>query len=88
MPLIYLTCSKCHDSTRRIFRQIPNYKNWGNCLKCAGKLVRQATGSSSQVMETLDNGVMRKSVTRLSEAERLFKEREKADPSKKTTEYV
>jgi hypothetical protein len=87
MALIYFVCNTCKKETRRLFRKVPNYKNWGLC-PCGGNLSRQATGSNSQVMETLDTGFMRKSVTRLSEAERLFKEREKADPSKKTTEYV
>lgn len=87
MPLIHLICNNCKDTSRRIVRKT-NLVNWGNCTKCAGLLERAATGSSSQVVETLDNFCMRKSVTRLSEAERLVQERQKADPSKKTTEYV
>jgi len=88
MALIYFQCTKCKNESRRIFKIVPTYKNWGLCHKCGGKLERKATGQSSQVMETLDNGAMRKSVTRLSSAERLFSERQAADPSKKTTEYV
>ena len=87
MPLIHLICNKCKDTTRRIVRKT-NLSNWGNCVKCAGLLERSATGSTSQVMEDLDNGTMRHKVSRLSEAERLYSERAKADPSKKTTEYV
>lgn len=89
MPLVYFTCTKCGENTRRLFKTIPSYKNWGNCIKCAGKLERNGTGQNSQVMETLDNGVMRKSVTRYARAEELMKDRvTHSDPSKKKTEYV
>jgi hypothetical protein len=87
MPLIHLICNKCKDTTRRIVRKT-NLSNWGNCVKCAGLLERAPTGSSSQVVETVDNGVLRKAITRPAEIERLVQERAKSDPSKKTTEYV
>jgi hypothetical protein len=89
MPLVYFKCSKCGDQSRRLFKIVPDYKHWGNCTKCAGHLVRNGTGQSSQVMETLDNGVMRKSVTRYVRAAELMADRAAhADPSKKKTEYV
>jgi hypothetical protein len=88
MPLVYFKCSKCGDESRRLFRQTPDYKHWGNCMKCAGKLERNSTGQSSQVMETLDNGVMKKAISRYSRAEELIKDRAKNDPSIKKTEYI
>jgi hypothetical protein len=88
MPLVYLKCSKCEDRTRRIFKKIPDYSNLGNCNKCASPLEREATGATSQIVEFLDNGVMRKSVTRLARAEELIKDREKADPQTKKTQFV
>jgi len=86
MPLANYYCQKCDEHSRRIFKgKIPDKVE---CKKCNSVLERQAKGPSSQVVETLDNGVMRKSVTRLDRAEELMHERNLADPSQKVTEYV
>lgn len=87
MPLIYLSCKKCKKVHPRIFMKIPNYKSWGFC-SCGGEFLRQATGPTSQVKESLDNGVMQKSIERYSEAERLAKERAKANPESQKETFV
>ena len=87
MAFLNFICKKCNKERQRYFQKVPKFKTWGFC-DCGGELIRQPLGPTSQVMESLDNGVMRKAVERYSEAERLYRERQKADPSKKTTEYV
>ena len=71
MPLFYYKCATCATVTRKILdKSLPEV----DCA-CGGKMTRDAKGGSSQVMETLDNGIMAKSVTRLADAERLHIER-------------
>lgn len=52
-----------------------------SCSRCGGKLVRDARGPTSVVMERLDNGAMVRTMERLADAERLTSERAReADP--------
>lgn len=50
------------------------------CKVCQKPLVREAQGPSTQLMETLDNGLMPKAVTRLVDIERLVEAQVKDDP--------
>lgn len=47
---------------------------------CGKPLHRTAKGPTTQVMETLDNGGMQRSVTRLVDINRLADEHNKSDP--------
>jgi len=81
MPIYNLRCPKCW-STKRVVRS-PGWKaseaklpctNW---QKCGGIYERNsdAAQQSTLVKETIDNGVMVKSLERLADAERLHKDR-------------
>ena len=45
--------------------------------KCGSEMQREYVPVSTQTMERLDNGFMPRSVERLADAPRLYKEREK-----------
>ena len=74
MAAFYFTCKVCQKPQRRIVRaeEVPTLT-----CECGGQLERTPSPPTTQVMETLDNGAMPRRVERLSEAERLFKERSK-----------
>lgn len=84
MPLYYYRCCKCGQSQRKI--QAPEEAvKLQECSRdipgkgpCGYVLQREPRPPSTQVMETLDNGVMTKRLERLADAERLFKERNEA----------
>ena len=77
MPLFYFSC-KCGTTTRKL---LPISQAEIQC-QCGQVAARVASGGSSKVVETLDNGLMPKSLERLADAERLFSEHltEKPDP--------
>lgn len=87
MPLYNFKCSgSCRTTRRKILE--PDKLNTiigKTCWKpdCGGVWERDPTGPTNQVYERLDNGLMPRAVERLADAERLFKERAKNDPSKK-----
>jgi len=87
MPLIHLTCKKCKKNRPRIFHKMPNYKTWGFC-DCGGELVRSATGPTSQVIESLDNGVQQRAVERYADAERMSRDHAGANPETKVDKFV
>lgn len=80
MPIFNLICSTC-QKRRRVVRS----QGWRaaaaneSCVdpRCPGILERDSGASmpTTLVKETIDNGVMVKSLERLAEAERLHKDR-------------
>ncbi len=78
MPIFYYSCADCALNVRRILKS--KEADVQNCLMCGKQLHREAKGPSTQMMETLDNGMMPKSVTRLVDIERLADEHRKSDP--------
>jgi putative FmdB family regulatory protein len=72
MPLYYFDCGACGKKLRRILN--PAEASALLC-PCGAELSRDPRPPSSQVMETLDNGIMPKRLERLADAERLFAER-------------
>lgn len=81
MPLYRYRCDSC-GATRRRICPVARAGEAPTC--CEAPMARQATGASSQAVETLDNGVMSRSITRLVDAERLFHDR--AEATKKMSE--
>ncbi len=85
MPLYYYRCCKCHQPQRKIQTpeeatklQVCGKPVEGKTDSCGYTLRREPKPPSSQVTETLDNGVMTKRLERLADAERLFAERNEA----------
>jgi DNA-directed RNA polymerase subunit RPC12/RpoP len=78
MPLYYFKCVAC-DATLK-YMMDPDQVKDARCKQCEGKIKRQPRAPSTQVMERLDNGVMKRALERLSNAEELHKERAKSDP--------
>lgn len=82
MPVFHCKCVKC-GSEKRVWSDI----GWSEIkveklfCPCGYLMGRAQLGPSASKLETLDNGWMARSVERLSDAERLFKERAaNADP--------
>lgn len=76
MPLFNFKCNSCGKEIRKILKSKEVEQFIGTkCPDCTGSFERAPTGPTTQVMERLDNGVSPRAVERLSEAERLFKER-------------
>lgn len=71
MPLFNYKCTSCDLTCRKVLDKAIKELD----CACGGKMMRAPKGGSSQVMETLDNGVMTKRVVRLADAERLYKNR-------------
>ena len=69
--MYYYRCEKCGVELRRICS--PQESKIEKTCDCGGKFVRAPSGVSSTAMETLDNGIMARSVTRYSDAEELYK---------------
>lgn len=55
-------------------------RNLQTCKVCAFPLGRTPSAPSTQVMETLDNGVMAKKVVRFKDADALARQRAASDP--------
>lgn len=81
MPLYHYTCPSCRAALRRILNR-EAAKRDQRCPTCSAVLVRAPSAPSTSVVERLDNGHMPRAVERPAEAERLFRERSKIDPSK------
>jgi hypothetical protein len=77
MPLYYFRCDTCARTFRRIMTP-EEAKQPRACVCPTGQLVRDPHPPTSQVTETLDNGIMVKRLERLADAERLFAERYEA----------
>lgn len=78
MPLYNFRCATCKQTTRKLMK-VEAYEALESAsiqCKCGGAAKREMQAASSQTMEVLDNGLVARRVERLSEAERIFKERE------------
>lgn len=83
MPLFYFDCQSCQDNVQKAIAPTweAGYSRIGTvCGKCGGEMARAPRGPNTQVVERLDNGAMPRAVERLSDAERLFKERSRGKP--------
>lgn len=76
MPLFFFKCNSCGREVRKIIPAEADFKD--RTCSCSGTLERDARGVTSRTVETLDNGAMTRSLERLTDAERLFKERNEA----------
>jgi hypothetical protein len=74
MPLYVFQCTVCKEVTRKLLKSRPTIYN---CC-CGGKLAF-VTDTQSMVLEKLDNGLMPRSVERLSNIEELRETRSKVD---------
>jgi putative FmdB family regulatory protein len=80
MPVFYYKCSQCEENTTLFHKK----DDKSVCKKCgSNKLERNATGASSQVLETLDNGLMARKVERAPDIEKIMKERSSIDIKRK-----
>jgi hypothetical protein len=79
MPLYYFMCTTCQLRGRKILKAGEQKLVWP-CPTCNNPLVRDPKPPSSQMKESLDNGVMTRRVERLQNAEELYRERAKNDP--------
>lgn len=73
MPLYNFNCNLCGKNKQRICNAKES-KEIISC-DCGGQFMRNPLPPTTRITETLDNGIMPRKVERLSEAERLFKER-------------
>lgn len=80
MPLFNYACSNCNFIKRSLKSDPPT------CPACNIHMVRKLEGPTTKILETLDNGIMTKKVERLSDAERIFKERHEADQRRQNGE--
>ncbi len=81
MPVFNLVCGSCSKTTRQLASSWGSRTADASKCDCGGELKRAATGPSTRVVETLDNGAMPRSVERLANAEELYRKRaESADP--------
>ena len=75
VPLYCYRCPGCGKTSRRICSPLESRTR----PRCCGQDSERVPGSvSSRTVEVLDNGVMTKSIERLTDAERLFRERHDA----------
>lgn len=78
MPLYAFHCTPCGLDVSRLFEQDPaKGPVVVLCPSCRNPVQRKARGPSTRIVEVLDNGVMTKRLERLSDAERLYWERNK-----------
>jgi ribosomal protein L37AE/L43A len=75
MPVYHFKCPNCGFADRKILTpeavRVINF----HCKKCATKMERNAQPPTTQITETLDNGVMVRKLERLADAEQIFHER-------------
>lgn len=72
MPVFHYFCFQCQKETKKLLaKEVDSLE----CPFCGAELERDMKGPSARVVEKLDNGVMRRSVERLADAERLYKDR-------------
>lgn len=79
MPRYFYECGGCGKSAQRICSPEQS-KEARTCPSCSMPLKRVPQPASTTILETLDNGIMSRKVTRLADAERIFKERADNDP--------
>ncbi len=78
MPLYYFKCNAC-NSQAKVFCKLEKLKEEHVCKTCGSVLVRNPQAPTTNIMETLDNGVMARAVERIADAEEIYKERAKRD---------
>jgi hypothetical protein len=78
MPLYYFQCEACQKERRRLMQPADADKGF-NC-ECGGQMKRNAQPATANIVETIDNGWMPRKVTRIANAEEVFKERSKQRP--------
>ena len=74
MPLFYYICDICQKEIRRVCN-IQESKTLPIC--CGSQTKRNPRPVTARCIEVIDNGIMTKKLERLTDAERLFKERAK-----------
>jgi len=76
MPAYSFECPVCHKLQRAIL-SVEEAKGPVPCRTegCAGILKRKARAPSTQITETLDNGLMARRLERPAEAETIYNER-------------
>lgn len=86
MPLYYFKCTDvdCPGTGRQLVTKAAYLigtlgRSTLPCAVCGKPMERDPRPASSRVTETLDNGVMSRRVERPADAERLYKERARAD---------
>jgi len=74
MPIFNFFCEKCQKQVRRV---LAPEAMLGPVLhqECGSELKRVQSPPSSQVKETMDNGIMAKKLERYANAEELYKDR-------------
>jgi DNA-directed RNA polymerase subunit RPC12/RpoP len=81
VPKYHYECSRCGTELVRILSPAESLCQQF-CRRCGELVTRKARGITSTKFERLDNGFMAKPVERPADAERLYKERAKIDPTK------
>lgn len=79
MPLYYLQCDACNKQTPGFFKDREEATRQ-SCKVCGSPLKWSPRPPSSQVVESLDNGVMATRVERLKDAELLHQDRSRRGP--------
>ncbi len=88
MPRYFFVCMSCGANSKRIFRTTfeklsPEDQASAVKCKCGAILLRAGPPPTTQVKETLDNGIMPHRIERLKDVEQLAKDRAKSDPRNK-----
>jgi DNA-directed RNA polymerase subunit RPC12/RpoP len=80
MALFNFRCNDCKKTISLFHRN----KSKTAVCKCGSKeLIREATGASSQVLETIDNGLMARKIERAPDIEETMKKRTQEDLKRK-----
>lgn len=79
MPLYYFRCETCQKERKRLLQSQQDADKSFNC-ECGGEMKRSMQPATASITETLDNGWMPRKVTRIANAEEIFKERSKQKP--------
>jgi len=75
MPSFTYICRECHQTIRKILTVTAAAQP--QPCPCGGEAERELQAPSTRVVERLDNGIMSRSLERLSEATRIYKEHSK-----------
>lgn len=77
MPVFNLVCKACGQTDRRLCQPALVFNMMLKCRRCGAPLFRDPNPPTTQVKETLDNGLMTRRVERYAEAERLARDNAK-----------
>lgn len=82
MPLYNFSCGQCGATIKKLM-PVDRFRSTGILpCPCGGEARHRPGAATSQTMEVLDNGIAPRRVERLSEAERIFRERAAAHDQK------